>query len=330
VVAIVLSLHETVFYALYKLNRQRLVEFSNLAHSLRDVPSDGDFRRPINLETFKHHYSLESELINPKQRIPLGAVDLDSPHDRKLRFTRGAGESDIEENHLVGTKNGEWKRKIGGHRNWISASGSSGFRAERGRYHLYIANNCPCCHRAALTRKLKGLEDIISMDVLYYRRDPELGWQFAANETGCTSDSLFAYRTIRELYEKVGSTETSVPVLWDRETETIVSNESAEIIRMFDNAFGEFNGGSPVLYPSALARQIDRVNTFTDHAINNGAYKAGFADSQAAYESAYRAFFDGLETLDHMLRGRQFLLGDQITEADVRLFPFRCGVLHTV
>ncbi|MFT4565018.1 MAG: putative glutathione S-transferase [Gammaproteobacteria bacterium] len=319
--ALLLAFHDRVFYALYKLNRQRLAEFSNLAHYLRDVFSDENFRRQINFETFKEHYFLESELVNPKRRIPLGTLDINSPQDRELRFTPGADESDIEENQLVDAKNGEWKRKISGHRSWVSADGSSGFKAERGRYHLYVANNCPWCHRAALTRQLKGLEDVVSMDVLYYRREPERGWQFEPKEPGCTRDSLFGFHYIRELYEKVRSTETSVPVLWDRETETIVSNESAEIIRMFDKAFGEFNTGSPTLYPDALARQIDRINTFTYHAINNGAYKAGFADSQTAYESAYRAFFDGLETLDHMLRGRRFLLGDQVTEADVRLFP---------
>jgi glutathionyl-hydroquinone reductase len=319
--AILLFLHDAVFYPLYKLNRQRLGEFANLAHYLRDVFSEKNFREQTKFETFKQHYCLESGLINPKQRIPLGTVDLDAPHDRELRFTRGAGESDIDENHFVGTQHGEWKRKSSGHRNWITIDGASGYKAQRGRYHLYVANNCPWCHRAALTRKLKGLEDIISMDVLYYRRDPKLGWQFEPSEPGCTPDSLYGYRYIRELYDQVGSVETSVPILWDRETKTIVNNESAEIIRMLDTAFSAFNAGSPVLYPSALARQIDRVNTFTYHAINNGAYKAGFADTQAAYESAYRAFFDGLKTLDHMLRGRRFLFGDKMTEADVRLFP---------
>jgi len=319
--AALLYLSESVFYDLYKLNRQRLEDFSNLAHYLRDVFGDRAFRGSIDFDALKRHYYLESELINPKRRIPLGSIDLDGPHDRALRFTVGAGESAIEEDHTKRAQNGEWKRKTSGHRHRITADGASGFAAERGRYHLYIANNCPWCHRTALARKLKGLDDVISMDVLYYRRDPDRGWQFKPDEPGCTPDTQFGYETIRELYERVGSTETSVPVLWDRETQTIVSNESAEIIRMFEEGFGKFSDGTPELYPAALRLQIDRINTFTYHGINNGAYKAGFADSQDAYEAAYRIFFDALEMLDHMLRGRRFLLGDSMTEADVRLFP---------
>ncbi len=319
--ATILWLQEAVFYSLYKLNHQRLEEFSNLAHYLRDIFSDQSFRKAIEFESLRRHYNLESELINPKRRIPLGAVDLDAPHDRELRFGANQHKSDIEEDHSVRADKGEWKRKTSGHRNRIAVDGGSGFPPARGRYHLYIANNCPWCHRTALVRRIKHLEDVISMDVLFYRRDPDRGWQFQPSEPGCTPDSIFGYNTIRDLYERVGSSETSVPVLWDRETETIVSNESAEIIRMFEQGFGEFTENTPALYPEEIQKQIDRVNAFTYHAINNGAYKAGFADGQDAYEAAYRIFFDALDTIDHMLRGRRFLLGDAITEADVRLFP---------
>lgn len=319
--AIILWLQEAVFYSLYKLNHQRLEEFSNLAHYLRDIFSDHGFSNAIEFEALKRHFNLESEIINPKRRIPLGTVDLHAPHDRALRFGVDPGRSDVEEDHSVRAGKGEWKRKTSGHRSRITADGRSDFPPERGRYHLYIANNCPWCHRTALARKIKRLDDVISMDVLFYRRDPDRGWQFQPSEPGCTSDSLFGYDTIRDLYERVGSNETSVPVLWDRKTETIVSNESAEIIRMFEEGFGEFTQNTPTLYPKEIQAQIDRVNAFTYHAINNGAYKAGFADGQDAYEAAYRIFFDALETLDHMLRGRRFLLGDAISEADVRLFP---------
>jgi putative glutathione S-transferase len=319
--ALFLWLQGSVFYGLYKLNRQRLEEFCNLAHYVRDIFGDPALRNHVDFEALKKHYNRESKLINPKQRMPLGSVDLDSPHDRVLRFGRGSGKSDIEEDQSVAANAGEWKRKTSGHRSRITPDGASGFAPEPGRYHLYIANNCPWCHRAALTRKLKGLDDVISMDVLYYRRDPDRGWQFRPSEPGCTADTLFGYQAIRDLYDRVGSRETSVPVLWDRETQTIVSNESAEIIRMFEEGFPELSQNTPTLYPVALQTQIDRVNEFTYHAINNGAYKAGFADSQVAYETAYRTFFDALETLGHMLRGRGFLLGNSITEADVRLFP---------
>ena len=319
--AILLWLQESVFYSLYKLNRQRLTEFSNLAHYLRDVLSQNQFQITLDFPALRSSYFLESREINPKGRIPLGDVDLNAPNDRELRFGIDGTESGTEEDPAKQRSRGEWKRKTSGHRDHISADGSSGFKAEPGRYHLYVANNCPWCHRTALTRQIKKLEDIVTMDVLYFRRDPEKGWQFNPDEPGCTTERLFGYRYIRELYEKCGSSETSVPVLWDRKTQTIVSNESAEIIRMFNTAFEKLNSSTRELYPDEINHQIDRVNAFTYHAINNEAYKAGFADSQSAYEQAYGTFFDALNTLDHMLRGRKFLLGDTLSEADIRLFP---------
>jgi len=319
--AILLCLHDLVFYGLYKLNRQRLEDFSNLAHYTRDVFSDPDLRKAIDFKALQRRFYLESATINPQQRVPLGSINLNSPHDRTIRFGAKVNEAEIEEKQKKPGLNGEWVRKTSGHRHRIGGGINAKFPAASGRYHLYVANNCPWCHRAVLTRKLKRLDDVISMDVLYYRRDPDRGWQFRPEESGCTPDTLFGYRTIRELYERIGSRESSVPVLWDRETQTIVSNESSEIIRMFDQAFVKFSNGAPQLYPPSLRTQIDGINNITYHAINNGAYKAGFADSQAAYEKAYRKFFDALAILDYMLRGRRFLLGDTLTEADVRLFP---------
>jgi putative glutathione S-transferase len=212
-------------------------------------------------------------------------------------------------------------RKRSGHRDAVTVEGGTKYPAEAGRYHLYIANNCPWSHRTALARSLKCLEDVVSMDVLLYRRDPEHGWQFCETEPGCTPDTVNGSRYLREIYEGVGSNEKSVPVLWDRKTGTIVSNESAEIIRMFDRAFAVLTTSEFELYPDDLAAQIDRLNVFTYHAINNGAYKAGFAAGQEAYEAAYHTFFRALELIDQMLRGRRFLLGARLTEADVRLFP---------
>ena len=319
--ALLLWLHEVVFYGLYKLNERRLESFPNLAHYTRDIFEKESLPHADALASLKRAFFVEIEFINPKHRIPLGQFDLKAPHDRELRFGAETLESATEENQSHPPRLGEWKRKTSGHRHQITADGSTPFAAQANRYHLYIANNCPWCHRAALTRSLKGLEHVISMDVLYYRRDPDRGWQFQANEPGCDADSLFGYDYIRQLYEQVGSKETSVPVLWDKETRTIVSNESAEIIRMFDQGFVAFSDNQSTLYPKHLAAQIDRINAFTYHAINNGAYKAGFADAQAAYEAAYNKFFDGLALIDRMLRGRRFLLGDTMTEADVRLFP---------
>ena len=319
--AVMLCCFELVFYGLYKLNRQRLEEFSNLAHYMRDVFSDRSFRDSIDLDALKRNYYLENELINPKRRIPMGSAGLQEPHDRSLRFGATSADSHAEEDQNRRRQSGEWVRKVSRHRNFITADDSSGYPAERGRYHLYISNNCPWSHRTALTRALKGLHDVVSMDVLYFRRDPDRGWQFLPQESGCTADTLYGHHYIRQVYERVGSEESSVPVLWDRHTQTIVSNESADIIRMFDGAFTEFAASEHVLYPSVLQDQIGRINTFTYHAINNGAYKAGFADSQEAYEDAYRRLFDAFELLDCMLRGRRYLLGDVLTEADIRLFP---------
>ncbi len=319
--AILLWLYGSVFYGLYKLNRKRLEEFSNLAHYVRDIFGDPAFCNSVDFDSLKRDYYLESEFVNPKLRVPLGSVHLDAAHDRGLRFDPGNTESDVEEDPHKQAQKGEWKRKTSGHRHRISAEGNSDYTPERGRYHLYIANNCPWCHRTALTRNLKGLEDVVSMDVLFYRRDGKRGWQFQPEEPGCTPDTIFGSSYISQIYKRAGSRETSVPVLWDRESKTIVSNESAEIIRMFDQGFGELTAGTPELYPEPMRAQIDRINAFTYHAINNGAYKAGFANGQEAYESAYRTFFDALDTLDHMLNGRKFLLGDVMTEADVRLFP---------
>jgi len=150
------------------------------------------------------------------------------------------------------------------------------------------------------------------------------GWTLASDLDGATGDQLMGKAYLREAYLEANpdtSGRVTVPVLWDRQRAAIVSNESAEIIRMFNGAFTELNDTALDLYPAQLQSQIDRVNTYIYHAINNGAYKAGFADGQNAYEAAYQAFFVALDLLDHMLRGRRFLFGDTITEADIRLFP---------
>jgi glutathionyl-hydroquinone reductase len=175
--ALLLGLYDGVFYPLYKLNRQRLDEFANLAHYLRDVFSERTFRASVDCAALKREFFLESRMLNPKQRVPLGSVDLDAAHDRAIRFSQGSDASAVEEDQSKHPRHAEWRRKSSGHRHSISADGSSGYAAEPQRYHLYIANNCPWCHRTAIARNIKRLEEIVTMDVLFYRRDPERGWR---------------------------------------------------------------------------------------------------------------------------------------------------------
>ncbi|KAL3163163.1 hypothetical protein ABBQ32_009571 [Trebouxia sp. C0010 RCD-2024] len=211
------------------------------------------------------------------------------------------------------------------HRNWIRADGSSPYQPEKGRYHLYIANNCPWCHRTAVTRALLGMQDSISMDVLFYQRDPDQGWQFKPEAPGCTPDTASGgINFIRQLYERFGSKEKSVPVLFDKKTMMIVSNESADIIRMFATecqAMDGPNAASLIPADPAQLQQLEDINAWVYSDIANGAYRAGFASSQPAYEAAYRKFFSALDRAELLLSQHKFLLGDALSEADVRLFP---------
>ena len=213
-------------------------------------------------------------------------------------------------------------RGLSGHRDVITADGRSGFPAEAGRYHLYAPYNCPWSHRALLGRSVKGLEEAIGVTIVYFRRHPEEGWQTNPKIPGCTEDPIGRHRFIREIYEAVGSEERSVPVLFDTETGTIVNNESAEILRMFGQAFDALATRDVDLYPAAHRDAIDRLNELVYQRINNGAYKAGFASSQHAYDRAFARYFSALEWLEESLEGRDFLVGTpHPTEADLRLFP---------
>jgi putative glutathione S-transferase len=209
-------------------------------------------------------------------------------------------------------------------RNWVTADGSpgptgeGGFKAEPGRYHLYVSLACPWAHRTLIFRKLKKLTDAISVSVV----DPHTlseGWEF--NETW--PDHLYGKSRLYEIYLMADagySGRASVPVLWDKERKTIVSNESAEIIRMFNSAFNAFGDASLDFYPEPLRLEIDALNAVVYENVNNGVYKAGFATSQEAYEEAFRALFNTLDELDQRLDEQRFLLGDPLTEADWRLF----------
>ncbi|MFC5354927.1 glutathione S-transferase family protein [Azospirillum himalayense] len=201
-------------------------------------------------------------------------------------------------------------------RNWVRADGSTPFQPEAGRYHLFVSLACPWAHRTLILRKLKGLEDAIGVTVV----DPlmrEEGWTFPE------PDPITGSTRLHEVYTKADPTysgRVTVPVLWDRKTGTIVSNESAEIVRMLNREFDAFGDASLDFYPAELAEEIDRLNAFVYDRVNNGVYKAGFATSQEKYEQAFDALFAALDELDERLAGRRYLLGNRQTEADWRLF----------
>ncbi len=229
---------------------------------------------------------------------------------------------DTEEN------GGKFVRSDAGFRNWVTPDGSagptgdSGFEAESGRYHLYISHACPWANRAAIFRRLKGLEDVISESVVDHFMGDE-GWTFGEKGGEETVDPVHGFSRLHQVYTAAKadySGRVTVPVLWDRKRETIVSNESSEIIRMFDSAFAALTGSDTDHYPHALRDAIDEVNERVYHTVNNGVYKCGFATTQDAYEEAFHPLFETLDWLEERLSGQRYLVGDTITEADWRLF----------
>jgi putative glutathione S-transferase len=216
---------------------------------------------------------------------------------------------------------GRYQRAETQFRDRITADGASGFKAEAGRYHLYVSLACPWAHRTLIFRRLKGLEGVISLSIV----DPLMagqGWSFSAGE-GCIEDPLFGARHIHQIYTRARpdySGRASVPVLWDRERATIVNNESAEIIRMFNSEFAALAPESPDFYPAELREEIDAVNERVYMGVNNGVYRTGFAATQEAYEEAFDRLFATLDWLEERLEIRRYLCGAAITEADWRLF----------
>lgn len=211
-------------------------------------------------------------------------------------------------------------------RNWITSdgapgpSGRGGFRAEPGRYHLYVSLACPWAHRTLIFRVLKGLQDMISLSVTHWLMGAD-GWTFKPDE-GVVADSINGARYLYEVYTAAQpnySGRVTVPVLWDRHTHSIVSNESSEIIRMFNSAFDNVGARRGDFYPSPLRREIDSLNAMIYDRVNNGVYKAGFASTQAAYEEAVRPLFETLDLLEVKLGEQRYLCGEQVTEADWRL-----------
>ena len=225
------------------------------------------------------------------------------------------------------TVNGEFVRADSTFRNWITADGSAGpsgdagFKAESGRYHLYISHACPWAHRTMIFRALKQLQDVISVSVVHPVM-PEESWVFG-DYPGSTPDHLFGSNYLYQVYEQAEpgfDGIITVPALWDREQGTIVNNESSEIIRMLNSAFNDISGNRIDFYPAHLRRQIDQLNRRVYDSINNGVYRAGFAKSQSAYAKACEQLFATLDDLEASLSSQRFLCGDRITEADWRLF----------
>jgi len=232
-----------------------------------------------------------------------------------------------DEQHIARTAEGRFVRPTTRFRNWVTEDGSpgptgeGGFAAARERYHLYVAMPCPWAHRTVIMRMLKGLEDVVSMSVLEPLYGPH-GWRFGTSP-GTVPDNVNGASELAEIYLRADPRYTgrvSVPALWDKERRTIVNNESAEIIRMLNGAFGRFTNVRTDYYPPALREEIDRVNALVYENVNNGVYRAGFATSQEAYEEAFRAVFRVLDELERRLSGQRYLVGSDITEADWRLF----------
>jgi putative glutathione S-transferase len=225
------------------------------------------------------------------------------------------------------TKDGHFERGDSAFRNWITPdgrpgpTGQDGFRALAGRYHLYVSLACPWAHRTLIMRALKGLQELIPVSVTHWLMGDH-GWTFAPAE-GVIPDSLYSSRYVYELYARADDTYTgraTVPILWDHHTQTIVNNESADIIRMLGSAFDHVGAQPGDFYPQALRHEIDAVNQRIYETLNNGVYKAGFATTQGAYEAAVTPLFDTLDWLDERLSQSRFLCGDSFTEADIRLF----------
>jgi len=222
---------------------------------------------------------------------------------------------------------GRFVRRPAQFRNWVTAdggpgpSGEGGFEAAPGRYHLYVSYACPWAHRTLIFRRLKGLEEMISLSVVHWLLGPD-GWSFDEGD-GVIPDGVNHARYLREVYLAARpdySGRVSVPVLWDKERRTIVSNESSEIIRMFNSSFDRLGARAGDYYPLALRSEIGALNERIYRAVNNGVYRAGFAATQAAYEEAVGELFEALDWLEERLSARRYLTGEAITEADWRLF----------
>lgn len=216
---------------------------------------------------------------------------------------------------------GRFVRADSAFRDRVTADGSSGFPAEPGRYHLYVSLACPWAHRTLILRKLKGLEDAITVSVVHWHMGDE-GWTFE-DGPGCVPDTVNGFDRLHKVYTAARpdySGRVTVPVLWDKKTGAIVNNESAEILRMLNREFDAVASSDADFYPAPLRAEIDAINATVYETVNNGVYRCGFATGQAAYEEAFDALFATLESLEARLADRRYLCGEKLTEADWRLF----------
>ncbi|SFS48971.1 glutathione S-transferase family protein [Halostagnicola kamekurae] len=219
-------------------------------------------------------------------------------------------------------EDGSFERQETTFRNEIRDDPDARFQPEAGRYHLYVSYACPWAHRTLLVRSLKGLEDAISVSVVDPYRDED-GWQFTPEKAGCTPDHLYGSDYLRELYVRADPDATcrvTVPVLWDTREETIVNNESQEILRMLDTEFDDVANRDVDLYPEGYREEVDRIIDDIYEPINNGVYRAGFATEQEPYDEAIDDLFGALEHWDEVLSDQRYLAGDRLTEADICMF----------
>ena len=222
---------------------------------------------------------------------------------------------------------GHFVRAASQFRHWITAdgaagpSGDGGFKAEPGRYHLFVSFNCPWAHRAIILRKLKKLEDVVSMSLA--DRPKTEGWSYSrgVDDLQPSADGIFRLHQVYKAADADYTGKVTVPTLWDRERRTVVNNESSEIIRMLNSAFAHWTDVRDDFYPEALRPEIEQINEFVYDHLNNGVYRTGFARTQEAYDEAVRKVFYGLDVLEQRLSERRYLAGERITEADWRAFP---------
>ncbi|MEP3299697.1 MAG: glutathione S-transferase family protein [Pseudoruegeria sp.] len=237
----------------------------------------------------------------------------------------------IWENGWIDTKKsgGKFQRSTSGFRNWVTKdgkagpSGTGGFPAESGRYHLYVSFACPWAHRTLIFRALKGLNDHITVSIVHPDMKED-GWSFDADYPGATGDTLYGLAYMRDVYTNAVpdvSGRVTVPVLWDKKTQSIVSNESSEIIRMFNSAFDDLTGNVDDYWPRAMRDDIETVNARIYSNVNNGVYKSGFATTQSAYDSAVTQLFETLDWAEEHLSNNRYLMGGNLTEADWRFLP---------
>ena len=218
---------------------------------------------------------------------------------------------------------GAFERSTAKFRNWITSDGSTEFQAESGSYHLYVSLACPWAHRTLIFRQIKDLTAHISVDVVH----PDMlsdGWTFASDWPGATGDRLFGLPFARDIYLRADpkiSGRVTVPILWDKHQQTIVSNESSEIIRMFNSAFDRLTGNTMDFCPQELYEAMEPINQRIYDTLNNGVYRCGFATTQAAYDAAVGPLFDTLDWLEDRLSRKRYIMGDRLTEVDWRLFP---------